>query len=419
MRSEPPTGDELNRMLVSMKQQVLEQAAKDPAPAARSRTINRGLALGVGVTLFLGLGATAAYAITVAASQEPQAAPPAQTFTPPASPTATPAPTPTPPTPEFDVTPGQPASRYGLDCETLVDQSFVQALFTVPVAASDPIVTGSRGTMWVPIGTSVMSLGGTVCEWSDGTGYRALISVTPRPITGWDDRAVAYQTGQYASQNGCEWQNSCRSSATVNDAWVTMSAVGPDESMLNTEQWPAFREAALATVGAAGPAEPPTSAENSDFAYATRCEDVLSLERLRVTLSDPRIEYEASEFGLQWPDWQQAKHTAGDFECSWHPGPDLPLSARTAMVEGGRWAYLRMLEAGTADPVHLSGLAPGDEAVVRCDEVYAAAHDVLDVDCAVDLALGGDWYNVGAADADTAVALAEALLAQRTQAAIE
>ena len=73
----------------------------------------------------------------------------------------------------------------------------------------------------------------------------------------------------------------------------------------------------------------------------------------------------------------------------------------------GRWAYLRMLQAGTSTPIPLAGLASGDLASVRCDDRFGAT-------CAVDLAVGRDWYNVTANDEATAIALAEAVLGRLT-----
>ena len=75
-------------------------------------------------------------------------------------------------------------------------------------------------------------------------------------------------------------------------------------------------------------------------------------------------------------------------------------------VIDGRWAFERMLQAGTASPVDLAGLGADDAAVVRCNV------DPYGDSCAVDLAIGDDWYNVAGTDRDTAIALAEAVLAQ-------
>jgi hypothetical protein len=89
MRTEPPTGDELTRLLVSMKQNVLERAARDrPAAAQRPQRNDRAIGIMLGVAILLGLGAGGALALGL--------------VTPPfgvvseATPTPTPTPTPRP-----------------------------------------------------------------------------------------------------------------------------------------------------------------------------------------------------------------------------------------------------------------------------------------------------------------------------------
>lgn len=91
MRTEPPTGDDLTRMLVTMKQRVLEEAAHDPAPARR-RARNRVVITSIAILATLGLGAGAAIAASMIADDEPPAAQPEAT----ATAAAQSAPTPTP-----------------------------------------------------------------------------------------------------------------------------------------------------------------------------------------------------------------------------------------------------------------------------------------------------------------------------------
>jgi len=99
MNTEPPEGDDLQRMLVSMKRNVLERAA----PRPRRRRGRSGLVIGVVALLAVGT-ATGAVALTLAQQDEPVAAPvqtqepePAPSDEPPTSApiTATPKPEPT------------------------------------------------------------------------------------------------------------------------------------------------------------------------------------------------------------------------------------------------------------------------------------------------------------------------------------
>ncbi|MGR0221713.1 hypothetical protein [Agromyces sp. ZXT2-6] len=71
MRTEPPTGDELTRMLVQMKRNVLEQAAAEPKPK-RSKLTDRIVGGTLAVALLLGLGtAGAAIAGAIGRDDEP------------------------------------------------------------------------------------------------------------------------------------------------------------------------------------------------------------------------------------------------------------------------------------------------------------------------------------------------------------
>jgi hypothetical protein len=71
MRTEPPTGDELTRMLVQMKRNVLEQAAAEPKPT-RSKLTDRIVGGTLAVALLLGLGtAGAAIAGVIGRDDEP------------------------------------------------------------------------------------------------------------------------------------------------------------------------------------------------------------------------------------------------------------------------------------------------------------------------------------------------------------
>lgn len=100
MRTEPPTGDELTRLLVSMKQNVLERAARDrPAAVQRPQRNDRAIGIMLGVAILLGLGAGGALALGL--------------VTPPfgvvSQATPTPTPTPTPrPTPGYTVETAEP-----------------------------------------------------------------------------------------------------------------------------------------------------------------------------------------------------------------------------------------------------------------------------------------------------------------------
>ncbi|TYL54012.1 hypothetical protein [Agromyces mariniharenae] len=399
MKSEPPTGDELARLLVSMKRNVLERVAQEPAPARRMST-HRILGLGLGVAALFGVGAGAAFALGMFTG--PQEDPTTTTDAATAPPSA-PAPS------EYAVTAGQPASRYGLDCATLVDPSRVSNLFSTDVAAVDPILSESGVGIAIPRRAAILAVGGTVCEWSNGVAMNdqygtepdyvgVTISVVPRPVEGWSE--VATQHGMPADERECgdTW---CWASVPVGDAWVTVAASAGD-LVTDASGWSSLVDAVVASVAAAGPAAPPTIPERTAMPVSEDCEAIIPLDEVRTITATPDAQAMLGAGG--WSEWAEARLIADAWGCGWGVD-DLSRVARVDWLHEGRWAYLRMLQAGTSTPIQLDGLAAGDAASVRCDDRYGTT-------CAVDLAVGRDWYNVTANDESTAMALAEALVAR-------
>jgi hypothetical protein len=114
MNTEPPTGDDLHRMLVTMKQSVLDRA-EDRKPAPRRRGRRAGIA--IGVIALLGLGATGG-GVALGMIPQPFAAAPAPVSTPsPTEPAArsTPAAAPVQETPDPTPTPTPTKRAFALD----------------------------------------------------------------------------------------------------------------------------------------------------------------------------------------------------------------------------------------------------------------------------------------------------------------
>jgi hypothetical protein len=419
MKSEPPTGDELTRLLVTMKRNVLEQVAQEPAPAKRMSS-RRILGFGVGLVALLGVGAGAAVALMLSAPQEESAVP--ATETPISTPSSTPstgissdppsAPPTVPPLEQPVTVQPAPASRYGLDCGTLVDPALVSGIFTTEVAAIDPILSESGVGVAIPRRAAILAVGGSVCEWSNGVPMNdqygvepdyvgVTISVVPRATAGWSEYATAHALP--AEESACD-PTSCWASSAVGDAWVTLFAYGGGQLAGDPSSWQSLVDGAVGAVSAAGPAEPPIISERMALPASDECDAILPLDQVRSITATPDAQAMTGAGG--WSEWAEAELHADAIGCGW--GIDDTSRVATAdWLHQGRWAYLRMLEAGTSTPIELAGLASGDVASVRCDTRFGTT-------CAVDLALGQDWVNVSANDRDTAIALAEALLARRS-----
>lgn len=415
MRSEPPTGDELTRMLVSMKRNVLEQVANEPATAKRLSRTDRIVGGVLAAALLAGVAAGAAFVFGIAPLGQYSMDPAATTSPKPEatqSPTPTPIPTPTPPPSEDPAAPGMPESRYGLTCESLVDPALVSDLFTTDVAPADPIVTASGVGIAIPRITSILSVGGTVCQWSNGEAYNSqygmapeytgvTIAIVPRPAAGWSEQAV--NLGMPGDWSGCAESDLCSSTGEVGDAWVAIEAIGGSYG-LNASAWQPFSDAVRAAVSAAGPAAAPTAPEQVGTPPVADCEAVLPTDAVRSITGSPDAEPQRAGGG-GWSAWAEARQAAGDVGCIWSI-MDADTTASVDWVNDGRWAFERMLQAGTASPVDLAGLSADDAAVLRCNV------DPYGDSCAIDLGVGDDWYNVAGTDRDTAIAIAEAVLAQ-------
>lgn len=408
MRLEPPTGDELTRLLVTMKGNVLAQVAQDQATAPKRTLTDRVVGALLGVVLLLGLGAGAAFALGIV---PPLGTPPATTLASDATSTATPTPTPTLTPTEYVVVPGQPPSRYGLECETLLDESVIADLFTTEVGPADPIVTASGVGIAIPRRISILSQGGTVCEWSNGAPYNdqygwtpdyvgVTVSILPRPAEGWSERASAY--GEPRDDSGCN-DTVCSASAAVGDAWVTVEALGGESNALDGASWQPFVDSIIQVMSASGPAAELIVPERASSPFPLDCDVVIPLDTVRSLTATPDAD-SRGHGGGGWSVWAEASTHAENDGCQWGPSQFDSTVAGVSGIQNGRWAYERMLQAGTAAPLELEGLRSDDSAVIRCAAEFSS--------CAVDVRVGPDWINISANDESTAIALAEAALAQ-------
>ena len=191
MNTEPPEGDDLQRMLVSMKQNVLERAT----PRPKRRRFRPGVALGIVGLLAVGT-ATGAVALSLSQQEQPTAAPtqtqqpePAPSATTPTSApiTATPRPT---STPRPSATPTRATGshvRLPGDCYLLVPDADYSRFFG---AASHTSAVVSPGLTRDPDGNDrIQGLRdpdeGLSCTWqNEGVVANLNLSVGPTSVFG-------------------------------------------------------------------------------------------------------------------------------------------------------------------------------------------------------------------------------------------
>jgi len=206
MNTEPPEGDELQRMLVSMKRNVLDRAA----PRPKRRRGRSGLVIGVVALLAVGT-ATGAVALTLSQQDEPVASPvqtqepePAPSATTPTSAPITASPTPRPTPPRNTV------AAIPTDCRSVVPAPDYDRLFgETPVTETTPGVDAPDSDL----GPTSIS-----CLWRDP---RADISGISIQIGTGSDAQLAEAVRRFPDFDGggtCETRGPgtfCQSRATV------------------------------------------------------------------------------------------------------------------------------------------------------------------------------------------------------------
>ena len=167
MNTEPPEGDDLQRMLVSMKQHVLERAT----PRPKRRHFRPGIALGVVGLLAVGT-ATGAVALSLSQQDRPVAAP-TQTHQPESTPTrSTPSSAPITATPTPRATSRNMVATIPEDCRALVPAADYDRFFgNTPVTRIVPAEQGlPADTAPTPSSTDLDPNAPTTdlsCEWRD------------------------------------------------------------------------------------------------------------------------------------------------------------------------------------------------------------------------------------------------------------
>jgi hypothetical protein len=212
MNTEPPTGDDLQRMLVTMKQSVLDRA-EDRRPAPRRRGRRAGIV--IGVIALLGLGATGG-GVALGMIPQPFAAAPAPTSTPrttepavPSTPAAAPVQETPDPTPTATPTPTPVVATIPSDCTGLVAPSEAARLFgRTPL--QDPSGTAHLRTGVAPLTTSLS------CVWRDPRADVSGLSIDVG--TGTAEQVSAYEATLVGQGYACTDRGAARVCAQTRPA---------------------------------------------------------------------------------------------------------------------------------------------------------------------------------------------------------
>jgi hypothetical protein len=202
MNSEPPTGDELASMLVTMKQNVLERTTESPR---RKRNRNLGLGLGLAALLAIG-GGSGALALGMLPSPFQAAAPATPTSTPTPTPTVTPTATPRPTPTVAPVL--APVPSVPIDCATLASGVRMDLFIPSPEQSAPDLLD--------PTAASLLENGVLTCTWDSSVLSHSdvIVSVSADRDkglenvdlfrgAGWRSVGVGDTSAMMCSEDGC------------------------------------------------------------------------------------------------------------------------------------------------------------------------------------------------------------------------
>ena len=421
MDAEPPVGDDLNRMLVSMKQEVLQRAAQEP-PAKPRPWARRHLGLTLGLVALLGLGgATGALALVLPSPFEASAPATTAPPEPSAAPEATPSPTSRPVTPA-----PRPASppAVPIDCATLASRldlsDFVLDAAPVPQGSGDPQDDGISQRQ-----AALRQVGAVDCHFAeDAEPYRdrqVTTRISPAVERGreWISGLRASGLGDlgvdgvsaYTCSTGTYPQ--CNTSSVSGDWWIETSVSGYDDGSGSLAGDPAAQarlvEAVRAVLADTSPAAPwsvPETIWSTGGCAAVSSADVAGLR------GDDRLRLAESQ--TQPPETGIDRTQVAGYSCDW-------LLPQVEYQEGDTFGvYLRVLP-GAGWAVEDGSVSGTPVAVAGATAARYACVSLEGQSCWVDASTGGSWVTV-MTDYDTSpehqalvVRLAEEIIAARAR----
>ncbi|ROS50261.1 hypothetical protein [Frigoribacterium sp. PhB24] len=419
MNSEPPAGDELARMLVTMKQNVLERTTESPR-----RKRNRTLGLGLGLAALLAIGGgSGALALGMLPSPFQASAPATPTGTPTPTPTATPTATPRPTPTVAPVV--APVPSAPIDCATLTSGVDLTSFVPDPVFAPELLPTNYDRTAQAGLAQQ----GVLSCVWTSTAGSFANVTVrvSDDVTTGsrWTaERRAAGESGLGVGRSssiscGEDGMASCRASVVTGPWWISLSYL--DDTSGSYDQtsgdWDSSRARAdvtgalqslSSTLGGLAPTaawQPPATV----WADAT-CASLQGASIPTILGSPALVGPDAHVSSSPVDGISDTKDPSLD--CRWVAPPQEPFPEgtfgefRVTIVPGGEWAYEPSDES---EPVSVAG---ADAATFVCVSGEGSS-------CYVDLVSDGSWLQIGYASGatpemeSTLVAAAEAIVATR------
>jgi hypothetical protein len=315
------------------------------------------------------------------------------TPTPTASPTAEASASPTP-TPTVEPI-SAPEPRVDLTCDELgaalpLAASLVQAVTSVSPAETEYGAYPARPEEYV-----VRSVGGLVCEFSNGQSQSGVLGSTPTyvgvrilvlpdPGAQWD-RYVDYYSVPGTRDSYCVAESlgsTCYFNGLGGGRWVDTVVVGATDDLAGM----AVIEAAFTAIATAGPGAAAWTPPADTLALPDACDAYVSPAQLQAAtgLSTPLATYGSGGGG--WSLRGGAQAIDGSPSCFWaFEFADAGIGTLD-VLRGGAWAWAEAQDIVASAPITVAGLDEGDEAWLRCGP--------SDAWCVVDLVLGGNWIEL-------------------------
>jgi len=402
MNTEPPTGDDLQRLLVTMKQEVLQRASTTPQTGAgRPSWARRHLGLTVGLVALLGVGGvTGALALGLPPALEARA--PGPTTTPTSEPsTAPPSPaSPTPAVPPADAPApsGPPRPAADLDCAALGDRVGITTLgegiapyeegawHYSPTTASQT-QAGVLDCRWTPGGESYAVRGATVVvspaadrgrEWIDG------LTASGLPSLGLGDASAVRCGGE---------DGDCNSSVVAGPWWIEVSGYDHrlQKDLVTLDEVRAVASEVLALLDGRTP-PPAWQAPATTWTTDGGCAPLSAADVAGVLGDAPVTGPEPSSGG---GSTGIATTQTDALTCSWTAAWDDPTAYQANWGLEVRWTPGSAWTAGTelqdGVPVDVAG---AEGATWWCIEDEGAA-------CVVDVVQDGTWIQVSGGHDET------------------
>ena len=307
----------------------------------------------------------------------------------PASPTSTPSPT-------ID-TVSAPQPRIDLTCDDLAASLPLTSTFSTAVSPRSRAKTEYSAQPSRPDEYIVRSVGGLVCEFSNGqpegasvynpayVGVRVV--VLPEPGAEWE-RYIALVEDSDNAGGACipDDVGTTRCSLRVLSAnrGIEVYIAGAVSEAAGT----ALADAALSAVTSAGPGGAAWTPPAETLSLPAECEtyitgaSVQAITGLATAFTVISVRGGAGGYNLRFA----AEEINGSPACFFRFALDDGGLGSLYVLRGGEWAWAEAQTIVGATPITVAGLGADDEAWLRCGPA--------DAWCVVDLMLGGNWIEL-------------------------